>query len=300
MGYNIYYEGIINLDTPLDDKTHEIITGLAETRRMFWNVNKLDEDGIAKKDEIGFGGEFFFGIKGLRGRKLKEFESKYVIDYNCPPWGQPALWGVWIVTDDRKGLIWNRNEKSYCGHEWLKYIVKRILIPRGYYPRGIINWFTEGSMYDNKWHTVVDGKSVRKFRGFSSKQNEPDIDTWYDEETKAYEREHQNWIRNLIDNKVEFLHESIASRVDNTSEKYVLSFNMCLGNNIVQVVFDRKNICTAKYLYTNIREEDGNLICDKVYDEDKFIYNIAELNILKEMIANFISETPDYLDEAIV
>jgi hypothetical protein len=60
-------------------------------------------------------------------------------------------------------LVWNRYEKSYCGHEWLQYIVKRILVPRGYKPSGIINWFTQGE-YWPKYHTIVEGNSVRKYR----------------------------------------------------------------------------------------------------------------------------------------
>lgn len=29
MGYNIYYEGIINIDKPLDDESYNLIMGLA-------------------------------------------------------------------------------------------------------------------------------------------------------------------------------------------------------------------------------------------------------------------------------
>lgn len=300
MGYNIYYEGVINLDKPLDDKTLEIIIGLAETRRMLWDANKLDEDGIAKKDEIGFGGEFFFGIKELSGRKLNEFESKYVVDHNCPPWGQPDLWGVWTVTDDRKGLVWNRKEKSYCGHEWLKYIVKRILIPKGYYPSGIVNWFTEESMYDNKRHTVVEGKSVRKYRGYSSKQEEPDIHAWYDEEIKAYEKCHQEWIKGLIENKIKFLHESLPWREYNTNEKSVLSFNIYFENNIIQVVYDRKRICKATYLYRSIRQEGDILIHDEHSGELEKVELTDTLNALRDMMEKYIEETPGYLDRAVV
>jgi hypothetical protein len=47
MGYNIIYEGKIKIDKPLDDRTYEIIKGLAETRRMRWDTEKLEADGIA-------------------------------------------------------------------------------------------------------------------------------------------------------------------------------------------------------------------------------------------------------------
>lgn len=53
---------------------------------MIWDAKKLEEDGIARREEIGNAGEFFFGIKELSGKKLIDFEEKkYVIDHNRPP-----------------------------------------------------------------------------------------------------------------------------------------------------------------------------------------------------------------------
>lgn len=299
MGYNIYYEGIINIDKPLDDKTYEIIMGLAKTRRMIWDAKKLEEDGIARREEIGNAGEFFFGIKELSGEKLIEFEEKYVINHNRPPMHQPELWCVWNVTEDRMGLIWNRNEKSYGGHEWLQYIVKKILVPRGYYPSGIINWFTERWMNDNEWHTIVEGNSVRKYRGYSNKEKEPDIEAWCDEEIELYERHHQEWIKNLMNKKIEFLHESLACIDDNTTSKNVLSFNIYFENNIVQVVFDRKSICKAEYLYLNLREENGIIILEEALNKNKLIKDADILKEIQIIIEKYISETPDYLEESI-
>ena len=34
--------------------------GLEESRRMLWDADKLERDGIAKKKEIGEWGEFLF------------------------------------------------------------------------------------------------------------------------------------------------------------------------------------------------------------------------------------------------
>ena len=51
MGYNIYYEGKIKIDKPLDDETYNIIMGLEESRRMLWDADKLERHGIAKKRE---------------------------------------------------------------------------------------------------------------------------------------------------------------------------------------------------------------------------------------------------------
>lgn len=180
MGYNIIYEGIIEMDKPLDDNTYGLIMGLSKTRRMRWNTNKLEEYGIAKISEIGICGEFFIEPANMTEKQKNAFEAKYLIDGNEPPGTQPALWGVWSPSDDKLSLIWNNNGHAYMGHEWLQYIVKKILIPRGYYPRGVINWFSEGSYYGFKCHTIVDGKYVRKYKGYSKEQKEPDIKGWYD------------------------------------------------------------------------------------------------------------------------
>lgn len=183
MGYNIYYEGTIGLNKQLDEDTCNIILGLSETRRIQWDTAKLERDGIALQKDIGQWGEFFF----ITSEEEKELENKYVIDYNCPPPGQPNLWGVWTVTDDRMGLIWNKYEKSYSGHEWLEYLVKEILVPRGYEANGIINWFNEGDLKNNRWHTIIERNSIEKYEGYCENQEEPDIDTWWNEKNKQYE-----------------------------------------------------------------------------------------------------------------
>lgn len=298
MGYNIYYEGKIKIDKPLDDETYNIIMGLSESRRMTWDADKLERDGIAKKSEIGEVGEFFFGHKDMEFRQLKEFEKKYILNCNCPPGSQPSLNGVWIVTNDRMGLVWNRNEKSYGGHNWLKYIVEKILKPKGYNAEGIINWFTEEYVYDNRWHTIVKGNSVRKYRGFNKKEKEPDIDAWYDEEIQGYEENHQQWLQKLIDNKIEFLHESIPWEIYKTDAKLVISFNLYIDNNIVQAVYDRKSICHAKYLYKNIRTENNKLIHDKSCNDDEIIDDIT-LQKAKKIIENYMSQTSNYFEKKI-
>lgn len=179
MGYNIIYEGKVNIDKPLDDKTYQQIMGISKTRRMIWDTRKLEADGIAKVLEIGAYGELFFEPTDMNEKEKREFEVKYLKDGNEPPGIQPALWGVWSPSDDKSSLIWNNNGHAYLGHEWLQYIVKKILIPRGYYPRGVVNWFAEESYYGGKYHTIVEGNSVRKYNGYSKKQNEPDIEEWY-------------------------------------------------------------------------------------------------------------------------
>lgn len=299
MGFNIYYEGTVKIDKPLDNETYNIIMGLSNTRRMVLNIDKLEVDGIANKKEVGEWGEFFFGHGDMRHRELMEFEKKYVIDVNSPPIGQPAIWGVWVVTEDRMGLIWSRKEKSYCGHEWLQYIVKSILVPRGYNTEGIINWFTERNPYGNEWHTVVKGKSVRKYRGYNKNQKCPDINAWYKEESEEYDRCHQKWVQELIDKRIEFLHQRI-SMIKGTSAKSILTFNLFIDNNIIQVEYDEKNICWARYLYKNIKKENEKLVHDEMSVENEMIENDIILQRVKKIVEKYIRDNPDFLDEAVI
>ncbi|QSO48410.1 hypothetical protein [Alicyclobacillus mengziensis] len=298
MGYNIYYEGTVNIDKPLDEETCRIIRGLGETRRMIWDTDKLEQDGIARKEDIGYFGEFFFGFPDVKPKKQRELEERYVIDHNCPPPGQPALWGVWTVTEDREALVWNRNEKSYCGHEWLQYLVKRVLAPRGYCTSGIVNWFTEDSWNGNKWHTIVDGTSVRKHRGYSKQQKEPDIDAWYQEEIESYHQYHQNWLKNLMENGTEFLHERKPSSSDDTDAETVLSFNVCVDDDIIQVTFDRSRIYSAKYLYKNLRRDGDQITHDERTDSEAQIEDPDVPMRTQAVIERYMSMHPDFLQDA--
>lgn len=295
MGYNIIYEGKIKIDKPLDDRTYEIIKGLAETRRMRWDTEKLEADGIATREDIGFAGEYFFGIEGLNRKQQAEFENKYVIDNSRPPCGQPSLWGVWTVTDDKMSLVWNRYEKSYCGHEWLQYIVKKILVPRGYKPSGIINWLTQGEYWPT-YHTIVEGNSVRKYKGYNKKQKEPDITGWYEELNEEWENYHQDWLKYLIEHKVEFLHE----RYDHSTQRSVLSFNLYIDKDIVQVGFDRTNICKAIYLYRNLISSNGIIEHNEIDDNDGVDVDRETCDKAKDLIEKYIVENPDFLDNAVV
>jgi hypothetical protein len=238
--------------------------GLSNTRRMVLNIDKLEIDGIANKKEVGEWGEFFFGHGDMKHRELMEFEKKYVIDVNHPPIGQPSIWGVWVVTEDRMGLIWNRKEKSYCGHEWLQYIVKSILVPRGY----------------------------------NKNQKYPDINAWYDEESEGYELDHQNWLQELIDNRIQFLHKSTL-KINSTSAKCELAFNLFIDNDIIQLVYDEKNICWAKYLYKNIKKENEKLVHDEISDKNEMIENDIILQRVKKIVGKYIREKPDFFDEAV-
>jgi hypothetical protein len=270
MGYNIYYEGTVKIDKPLDNKTYNIIIGLSESRRMAWDADKLERDGIAKKKDIGELGEFFFGHACMTDKALEEFEDKYSLRINYPPAGQPGYWGVWVVTDDRMGLVWHGGPNSYNGHGWLDYIVKKILIPRGYNAEGTIDWITEEEMYDNVWHTVIKGKSVRKYRGRSEEQKERDLERLRKECPKDYD---QQWLQNLYTNNIVFLYEYISTGRYKKDMRYLSLFNILIDDNIIEVSFDGKFIFKANYLCKNVRVENEVILYEKVYYDDKAITN---------------------------
>jgi len=127
MGYSTEFRGRFNLDRELDDETYDLLKGLSETRRMKRNV-----------DEKIYGpeGEFYFE-GGIGGYNIND---DTIIDQNTPPVGQPDLWCDWTPTEDKKGLQWNGSEKFYNYVDWLKYIIKRVLMPRGYTLSGIVEW----------------------------------------------------------------------------------------------------------------------------------------------------------------
>ena len=127
MGYSTEFRGRFNLDRELDDETYDLLKGLSETRRMKRNV-----------DEKIYGPEGEFYFEGCIGGY--NINDDTIIDQNTPPVGQPDLWCDWTPTEDKKGLQWNGSEKFYNYVDWLKYIIKRVLMPRGYTLSGIVEW----------------------------------------------------------------------------------------------------------------------------------------------------------------
>lgn len=67
--------------------------------------------------------------------QLKEFseerhESGEVPGYYCQ----------WVPTDDGMGIEWDGSEKFYQYVEWLEYIIKHFLAPKGYELNGAIRY----------------------------------------------------------------------------------------------------------------------------------------------------------------
>jgi hypothetical protein len=161
MGYTTYFAGRFNLNKQLDDETFNLIDGLAKTRRMKRDINKLEEMGFSKVETFGEEGEYFIKNDDEFGQSYDES----IIDYNSPPKTQPGLWLQWIPTEDKMGLEWDGNEKFYDSVEWIEYLINKILEPRGYILNGIVN--AQGEDMKDKYHINIINNKVYNKSGLS-------------------------------------------------------------------------------------------------------------------------------------
>jgi hypothetical protein len=126
MGYTTDFEGSFIIDKTVDEETAKLLKGLANTRRMKRNVQ-------------GFGVEGEFYVDGKRFARQGEEDN--ILNYNAPPKTQPSLWCHWLLQDDNKTIEWDGGEKFYEYIEWMEYLIKTILKPRGYSVSGEVKWF---------------------------------------------------------------------------------------------------------------------------------------------------------------
>lgn len=143
MGYTTEFEGEFKLNKVMEEDHANYINKFCETRRMKRNPNLAKDlaDPLREKVglDIGEEGAYFVGGLGDFGQT----HDKSVIDGNSPPIGQPGLWCQWIVSEDRKSILWDGGEKFYKYVQWLEYIVKHFLAPWGYSLNGSVWWHGE-------------------------------------------------------------------------------------------------------------------------------------------------------------
>ena len=149
MGYTTDFEGRFKLNRKLKKKDQDFLTKFVETRRMARNVGP----------EFGVEGEFYVDGKGFAGQDSDET----ILDYNRPPRTQPGLWCQWVPSEDGQFIQWDGSEKFYNYVEWLKYLIDKILAPRGYKLNGVVGWQGEDRGDIGKIE-VVDN-DVRTLRG---------------------------------------------------------------------------------------------------------------------------------------
>jgi len=143
MGYSTDFKGQFILDKELSDKDFTFLRKFNESRRVKRNLPA----------EYGVEGEFYVDDKGSLGQEREES----IVDHNAPPSTQPGLWCQWVPTEDRMGIEWDGNEKFYHYTEWIKYLIEKILSPRGYILNGTVKWQGE-DMDDRGKIEIVDNK----------------------------------------------------------------------------------------------------------------------------------------------
>ena len=130
MGYHTDFTGEFKLNKPLKTEDLTFLQKLNETRRMARNVDE---------SKYGIQGEFYVDGGGHAGQN----HESNIIDYNRPPRTQPGLWCQWTPNEDGTAIEWDGGEKFYSYVEWIKYLIEKILSPRGYVLNGEVNWYGE-------------------------------------------------------------------------------------------------------------------------------------------------------------
>lgn len=157
MGYSTSFEGVFtvcdvrNKPKKLDKDVAELLNGIAGSRRMARDVSLI---GL-NRECYGTEGEFYYPKKG----GIQESEDPSIVNQNRPPLTQPGLYCQWVYDEETGTIAWDGVEKFYNYTEWIDYILKKILIPRGYYLRGDVSWEGEGDGDAGVIH-VVPGEEV--------------------------------------------------------------------------------------------------------------------------------------------
>lgn len=147
MGYTTDFNGEFEVTPKLDEETRVFLQKLSNTRRM---KRMLPE-------EYGIDGEFFVDGKGHAGQDRDDS----ILNYNEPPRTQPSLWCQWEPNEDGTAIRWDGGEKFYNYVEWIKYIINKVLEPRGYKLNGEVEWYGEDSEDMGKINIVNNNVKVK-------------------------------------------------------------------------------------------------------------------------------------------
>jgi hypothetical protein len=133
VGYTTDFYGQFDITPPLSGEDHEFLTKFAGTRRM---------KRACSTALYGIEGEFYVEGEGYRGQG----DDLTVVDHNRPPSTQPGLWCQWVPNEDGTAIVWDDGEKFYEYVPWIKYLIDKILAPRGYVLNGVVDWVGEDRM----------------------------------------------------------------------------------------------------------------------------------------------------------
>lgn len=147
MGYTTDFYGKFAIEPALDEDTKRFLIGLATTRRM-----KRDEEKLLELygESFGTDGEFFIGGGGDFGQERDET----VVNFNDTPGDQPGLWCQWIPDQEGRHLVWDGGEKFYNADEWIEYLIDEVLAPRGYTVNGLVA--AKGESEGDLWYMDVE------------------------------------------------------------------------------------------------------------------------------------------------
>lgn len=152
MGYDTYFEGAFTVKQKLDPEVIDMINRFSRSRRMQRDSQKL-------ADALGISLEQCLERYLEEGQLFCEDEDTAVVDHNEPPSQQPGLWCQWVAAECGHHIMWDGGEKFYYYVEWLKYIIKVFLQPRGDELVGEV--FYAGDSEDDVGWIVVRNKEVR-------------------------------------------------------------------------------------------------------------------------------------------
>ena len=157
MGYTTDFTGRVNINQKVDKSTKEFLNGLASTRRMKRNPEKLAKIlGISEEEcllKYGEDAKHYFDTSGNFGQNITDD----IVNYNHPPANQPGLWCRWCLGEDEQSIEWTGGEKFYEYIPWMIYIVKELEM-RDYTLNGSIQW--EGEDEDDKGCILVRDNNV--------------------------------------------------------------------------------------------------------------------------------------------
>jgi hypothetical protein len=173
MGYTTDFGGYVTVkfkDRKSRDEAVELINGLANTRRVKRDLSVVQEHLPKPWHEYGKDGEFFFPTEEWpwwESFGQSNDDPSLVAGSSTPPGTQPGVWLQWVAipsseSEKEMTIEWDGGEKFYNYTEWMKYIIKKIIAPRGGVANGDIEWFGE-DRDDIGVIEVVDNKVRERF-----------------------------------------------------------------------------------------------------------------------------------------
>lgn len=171
MGYTTDFSGQFVLDAPLTEAQANYINQFSNTRRTQRATRLTGQPDVVEdipdpvREAVGLPvgpeGAYFVGNTSHFGQD----RDNTIIDFNCPPSGQPGLWCQWIAVKDSDGkytrIAWDGGEKFYNYVEWLVYIIQHFIKPWGRTLNGNVSYY--GDDYNDNGSIIVKDNVVTKF-----------------------------------------------------------------------------------------------------------------------------------------